>query len=58
MRQAPVIHYMPMLFDKITNGEFDPTEIITHKVPFDDAAKAYQIFNDHKDEVVKVILKP
>ncbi|OCA88112.1 glutathione-dependent formaldehyde dehydrogenase [Bacillus sp. FJAT-27225] len=56
--QAPVIHYMPMLFDKITNGEFDPTEIITHKVPLDDAAKAYQIFHDHEDEVVKVILKP
>ncbi|MED4454912.1 zinc-dependent alcohol dehydrogenase [Metabacillus fastidiosus] len=58
MGQAPVIHYMPMLFDKITNGEFDPTEIITHKVPLDDAAKAYQIFNNHEDEVVKVVLKP
>ncbi|MFD1705134.1 zinc-dependent alcohol dehydrogenase [Siminovitchia sediminis] len=56
--QAPVIHYMPMLFDKITNGEFDPTEIITHRVPLEDAAKAYQIFNNHEDNVVKVVLKP
>ncbi len=33
MGQAPVIHMMPMLFDKIVAGEFDPTEIITHKIP-------------------------
>lgn len=58
MGQAPVIHYMPMLFDKITNGEIDPTEIITHRVPLDQASKAYQIFNDHEDEVIKVVLKP
>ena len=58
MGQAPVIHYMPMLFDKITKGEFDPTEIISHKVPLDQASAAYQIFNDHEDECVKVILKP
>ncbi|MDQ0220217.1 S-(hydroxymethyl)glutathione dehydrogenase/alcohol dehydrogenase [Peribacillus cavernae] len=58
MGQAPVIHYMPMLFDKITKGEFDPTEIITHKVPMDMASDAYKVFNDHADDVIKVILKP
>lgn len=58
MGQAPVIHYMPMLFEKITNGEIDPTEIITHRVPLDKASEAYQIFNDHEDEVIKVVLKP
>lgn len=58
MGQAPVIHYMPMLFEKISNGEIDPTEIITHRVPLDKASDAYRIFNDHEDEVIKVILKP
>lgn len=29
MGQAPVVHYMPILFDMIQKGEFDPTEIIT-----------------------------
>lgn len=56
--QAPVIHYMPMLFDKITTGEIDPTEIITHRISLDDASNAYQMFNDHQDEVIKVVLKP
>ncbi|MDQ0880448.1 threonine dehydrogenase-like Zn-dependent dehydrogenase [Peribacillus sp. V2I11] len=58
MGQAPVIHYMPKLFDKITAGEFDPTEIISHKVPLEKASEAYQIFNDHQDECIKVVLKP
>jgi len=58
MGQAPVVHYMPELFKKITNREFDPTEIITHKIPLDQAAHAYQIFNDHEDECIKVVLKP
>lgn len=58
MGQAPVIHYMPLLFDKITKGEFDPTEIITHTVPLAKASKAYQLFNDHEDESIKFVLKP
>ncbi|MCQ6264210.1 glutathione-dependent formaldehyde dehydrogenase [Fictibacillus sp. WQ 8-8] len=58
MGQAPVIHYMPMLFDKIANKEFDPTEIITHRVPLDQASEAYKTFNDHADECIKVVLKP
>jgi S-(hydroxymethyl)glutathione dehydrogenase/alcohol dehydrogenase len=49
---------MPKLFDKITAGEIDPAEIISHKVPLEKASEAYQIFNDHEDECIKVVLKP
>jgi S-(hydroxymethyl)glutathione dehydrogenase/alcohol dehydrogenase len=58
MGQAPVIHYMPELFRKITAGEFDPTEIISHRIPLENAKEAYRIFHDHEDECTKVILKP
>lgn len=58
MGQAPVIHYMPMLFKMITEGELDPTEIVSHKMRLDQASEAYQIFNDHEDGCVKVVLKP
>ncbi|TDL35285.1 glutathione-dependent formaldehyde dehydrogenase [Jeotgalibacillus sp. S-D1] len=58
MGQAPVIHYMPKLFDMIQSGEFDPTEIVSHKMSLDQASEAYKIFNDHEDECVKVVLKP
>jgi S-(hydroxymethyl)glutathione dehydrogenase/alcohol dehydrogenase len=58
MGQAPVIHFMPELFKKITNKEFDPKEIITHKIPLEDANYGYQIFNNREDDCIKVILKP
>lgn len=58
MGQAPVIHLMPKMFDMITAKEFDPTEIISHKIPLEQASEAYKIFNDHEDECVKVVLKP
>ncbi|HHB2124866.1 TPA: glutathione-dependent formaldehyde dehydrogenase, partial [Bacillus cereus] len=58
MGQAPVIHFMPELFKKITNKEFDPKEIITHKIPLEEASYGYQIFNNREDDCIKVILKP
>ncbi|HZG72681.1 MAG TPA: zinc-dependent alcohol dehydrogenase [Chondromyces sp.] len=58
MGQAPAVHYMPELYQKIINEEFDPREIITHKVPMDQASEAYRIFNDHEDDCIKVVLKP
>ena len=58
MGQAPVIHYMPELYDKIIKKEFNPKEIITHKMPLEKAEKAYKIFNNHEDDCIKVVLKP
>jgi S-(hydroxymethyl)glutathione dehydrogenase/alcohol dehydrogenase len=57
MGQAPVVHYMPELFEKVTNKEFDPKSIITHQIPLEEADRAYKIFNDHQDDCIKVILK-
>ncbi|WP_102275476.1 zinc-dependent alcohol dehydrogenase [Cytobacillus massiliigabonensis] len=58
MGQAPVIPFMPKLYEMIKNKEFDPTDIITHKLPLDQASHGYQIFNDHEDDCIKVVLKP
>ncbi|ANA78791.1 glutathione-dependent formaldehyde dehydrogenase [Paenibacillus glucanolyticus] len=58
MGQAPVIHYMPELFKKITAREFDPTEIVSHRIPLEQASEAYRIFYEHEDECTKVVLKP
>ena len=56
--QAPVVHYMPMLYDMIVKGDIDPTQIITHRVPLDQASEAYRIFHDHEEESIKFVLKP
>ncbi|GGD01989.1 glutathione-dependent formaldehyde dehydrogenase [Thalassobacillus devorans] len=58
MGQAPVIHLMPKLYDMVENNEFDPTDIITHRMPIDEAAKAYDIFDKKEDGNIKVVLKP
>lgn len=58
MGQAPVVHYMPMLYNMIMNGKIDPTDIITHKMPLNDASEAYKLFHDHEDNSIKFILKP
>ncbi|WP_174734894.1 zinc-dependent alcohol dehydrogenase [Mesobacillus harenae] len=58
MGQAPVVHFMPKLYDMIINEEINPTDIITHRLPLSDAAHAYKIFNDRTDDCIKVVLKP
>ncbi|MDR3585793.1 MAG: glutathione-dependent formaldehyde dehydrogenase [Desulfosporosinus sp.] len=56
--QAPVIHYMPELYEKIANGSFDPTDIITHRLPLSEAEHAYRIFDGKLEDCIKVVLKP
>jgi S-(hydroxymethyl)glutathione dehydrogenase/alcohol dehydrogenase len=58
MGQAPVIHLMPELFEKIMNNEFEPKEIVTHKMSLEEASQGYKLFNYHEDGCIKVVLKP
>ncbi len=55
--QAHVHRYMRPLLERIQRGEIDPTVIISHHLPLEDAAHGYEIFRDHKDECTKVVLK-
>ncbi|GGB62768.1 zinc-dependent alcohol dehydrogenase [Fictibacillus barbaricus] len=58
MGQAPARAYMPELYKQIVNGDIDPTAIITHSLPLDEASHGYNIFNKKEDNCIKVILKP
>lgn len=58
MGQAPVIHYMPELYRMIKEEKFDPTDIITHRLPLEQAEHGYDIFDNKKENCIKVILKP
>lgn len=58
MGQAPVIHLMPELYQMIQEEKLNPKEIITHKISLADASHGYQIFNNHEDQCIKVVLKP
>ncbi|MEF2967190.1 zinc-dependent alcohol dehydrogenase [Paenibacillus sp. M1] len=56
--QAPIIHLIPELYEQIADGRFDPTDIITHRLPLDQGEHGYKIFSEKQDDCIKVILKP
>ena len=56
--QTHVQRYLEPLLEKIESGEIDPSFIITHTAPLDDAPEMYETFRDKKDDCIKVVLKP
>jgi hypothetical protein len=58
MGQTHVQHYLPKLLGHIEKGDIDPSYIITHRLPLEQAPQAYKIFRDKQDECIKVVLTP
>ncbi|WP_336771476.1 zinc-dependent alcohol dehydrogenase [Paenibacillus sp. MMO-58] len=56
--QAPVIHYMPYMYELVTSGKVDPGDIVTHVIPLSEAKHGYEVFDTKTDNCIKVILKP
>jgi S-(hydroxymethyl)glutathione dehydrogenase/alcohol dehydrogenase len=58
MGQCPAHSYVERILKLIQDGSFDATDIITHKLSLDQGEHAYEIFDEKKDNCIKVILKP
>jgi threonine dehydrogenase-like Zn-dependent dehydrogenase len=58
MGQAHVHRYMRQLFQMIEAADIDPSFIVTHIFPLEDAPDAYEIFKHKTDGCVKVVMKP
>ena len=56
--QTHVHKYLQPLLDRVQKGDIDPSFIITHSLPMEQAPHAYEIFKHKKDSCIKVILKP
>jgi threonine dehydrogenase-like Zn-dependent dehydrogenase len=56
--QTHVQRYMRPLLERIQNGEIDPTFVITHTLPLEQAPFGYEIFKNKLDNCEKVVLKP
>ncbi|WP_284644068.1 zinc-dependent alcohol dehydrogenase [Paenibacillus silviterrae] len=56
--QAPVVHYMPHMYELIATGKVDPGDIVTHVLPLEQAKHGYEIFDTKTDHCIKVVLKP
>ena len=44
--------------ERIVDGSFDPTFIITHRMSLHDGPEMYEMMNDHQDGFIKGILRP
>lgn len=58
MGQCPAHSYVGPILDLIKQGKFDARDIITHTLPLSRGEHAYEIFDEKKDNCIKVILKP
>jgi S-(hydroxymethyl)glutathione dehydrogenase / alcohol dehydrogenase len=56
--QAPVIPYMPILYNLLVEEKVDPSDIITHRLALNDAAHGYEVFDTKTEDCIKVVLKP
>src|SRR6266508_649793 len=58
MAQANVKRYMPHLLEHVRAGRLDGRALITHRLPLERAAKAYELFDRKEDGCVKCVLLP
>jgi threonine dehydrogenase-like Zn-dependent dehydrogenase len=54
--QCHVQRYTRPLLNRIEQGEIDPSFVITHRLPLDEAPNAYETFKQKQDDCVKVVL--
>ncbi|AFZ56866.1 glutathione-dependent formaldehyde dehydrogenase [Anabaena cylindrica FACHB-243] len=58
MGQTHVHRYLRSLLEHIQNGDIDPSFVITHRLPLEQAPHGYEIFKHKQDNCIKVVLKP
>jgi threonine dehydrogenase-like Zn-dependent dehydrogenase len=54
--QCHVQRYMKPLLDRVQRGEIDPSFVITHRMPLDQAPEGYEMFLNKVDNCEKVVL--
>jgi threonine dehydrogenase-like Zn-dependent dehydrogenase len=56
--QCHVQRYLEPLLGRVRSEQIDPSFVITHTLPLDQAPQAYETFKHKQDECMKVVLKP
>ncbi len=54
--QCHVQRYTRPLLNRIEQGEIDPSFVITHRLPLEEAPNAFETFKQKEDDCVKVVL--
>jgi threonine dehydrogenase-like Zn-dependent dehydrogenase len=56
--QCHVQRYLRPLLDRIRNREIDPSFVISHQLPLDQAPQGFEMFKNKEDNCTKIVLKP
>jgi threonine dehydrogenase-like Zn-dependent dehydrogenase len=55
--QCHVQRYMQPLLERIQKGEIDPSFVITHRMPLDEAPQGFKMFRNKQDNCEKIVLR-
>jgi threonine dehydrogenase-like Zn-dependent dehydrogenase len=55
--QCHVQRYLRPLLQRIVEGHIDPSFVVTHRLPLDEAARGYDLFLNKTDNCEKVVLQ-
>lgn len=56
--QTHAQRYFKPLLDRITNGDIDPSFVVTHRMKLSDAPKGFDLFNRKQDGCIKIVMTP
>jgi threonine dehydrogenase-like Zn-dependent dehydrogenase len=54
----PIRRYQPRVMKLIADGRLDPTPLLTHTMPLEEAPTAYRMMAERLDGAIKIVLKP
>jgi threonine dehydrogenase-like Zn-dependent dehydrogenase len=55
--QVHVQRYWRELLEIIARGDFDPSFVISHRMPLSEAVEAYRMFDEKSDHALKIVLR-
>jgi threonine dehydrogenase-like Zn-dependent dehydrogenase len=50
--------YIPKLLEHVRNGELDPSFLVTHRMPLEEAPHGYELFKEKRDGCVRAVFTP
>jgi threonine dehydrogenase-like Zn-dependent dehydrogenase len=50
--------YVPRLLEHVRRGELDPSYLVTHRFPLEDAPRGYEMFKKKEDGCVRAVFTP
>ena len=55
--RCPARHYMDLLTDRVTSGEFEIDSFVSNRFSPDDCVEAYDVFSNRKDGCLKAVFE-